>query len=361
MSKMKKQESNLEVTFLKGLGIIAVVLGHTHAPNLVPIIYYWHLPLFFFIIGLTYNPEKYEKRVSHLMASRLHSFFPMYFCYMIILGLFHNTFYAMGILPHTQILYDIQTGLNAFWNYFHLIAEPFGGPLWFMFPYFYATLIYGVLVSVGTLIQSDWKKRQPFIIVVCILCACIGFMCVEYGIVRNDFADIALVIMPIVAAGGVYRSFRKELLCFINKGGFVIGSMLILGAHFRFNAWIILDQRKYIGFIQFYLLAFSGIYCCLYLAHILEGYKEKRVCIWICKIGNYSMDIMTLHFLFFKLVDFYYSKCVVMDNNFVLSQFPHSLYSGWSVLVYTVVGICGPIFMRKTLDIFFCKMVTVHK
>jgi len=97
------------------------------------------------------------------------------------------------------------------------------------------------------------------------------------------------------------------------------------------------------------------------MAHILEGYKEKRVCIWICKIGNYSMDIMTLHFLFFKLVDFYYSKCVVMDNNFVLSQFPHSLYSGWSVLVYTVVGICGPIFMRKTLDIFFCKMVTVHK
>lgn len=113
---MGKRKNNLEISFLKGIGIIAVVLGHTYAPNFVPIIYYWHLPLFFFLIGLTYNPEKYEKDISRLIASRLH----------------------------------------AFWNYFHLMSEPLGGALWFMFPYFYATLVYGVIMSLGALIQLNY-------------------------------------------------------------------------------------------------------------------------------------------------------------------------------------------------------------
>ena len=297
---MGKRKNNLEISFLKGIGIIAVVLGHTYAPNFVPIIYYWHLPLFFFLIGLTYNPEKYEKDISRLIASRLHAFFPMYFCYMIILGLFHNTFYIMGILPDGQTLYDIKAGLNAFWNYFHLMSEPLGGALWFMFPYFYATLVYGVIMSLGALIQLNYKKQLLFVSAICIFCAFIGFICAQHGIIRSDFADIALVIMPIVAAGGGYRLFRKEILRFINGSGFVIASIIMLTAHFRFNSWIILDQRKYIGFIQFYLLAFSGIYCCLYLARILERYKEKHLCIWVCKIGTYTMDIMALHFVFFK-------------------------------------------------------------
>ena len=65
------------------------------------------------IIGLTYNKEKYANNVSRLIAARLHSFFPMYMVYMVLLGLMRNVFYKMGILQDVYQPYDICTGMDA--------------------------------------------------------------------------------------------------------------------------------------------------------------------------------------------------------------------------------------------------------
>lgn len=51
----------------------------------------------------------------------------------------------MGILQDVYQPYDICTGMDALVNYLKLNAEPFAGALWFMFPFFWATLLYGVI------------------------------------------------------------------------------------------------------------------------------------------------------------------------------------------------------------------------
>lgn len=38
--------------------------------------------------------------------------------------------------------------MDALVNYLKLNAEPFAGALWFMFPFFWATLLYGVIYLV---------------------------------------------------------------------------------------------------------------------------------------------------------------------------------------------------------------------
>lgn len=345
-----EQKKDIEISLLKGIGIIAVVVGHTSNIHIVPIIYYWHLPLFFFLIGFTYNHKKYEKNVSGLMGARLHGFFPMYFVYMILLGLFHNVFFYMGILPEGNVAYNLQIFIDAFWNYFRLGVEPLAGPLWFMFPWFFATLMYGVIVYGTSWMRMNYKKCQIFIVGATIILAAFGFFCVSRGYLRYDFADVALVIMPIVAVGGLYRVWHEQIQRFIVLPGCILAFAIMVFVHLKYGLWTILDQRRYNNAAVFYLLAFCGIYCCLYLVKILKKKPEAKFVTALAAIGGYSMDIMTLHFVFFKLADYIRFKCFSVDEQFALNTFPHSFTSERSNIVYSIVGIVGPILVRIILD-----------
>jgi len=122
------------------------------------------------IIGLTYNKEKYANNVSRLIAARLHSFFPMYIS-----------------------RYDICTGMDALVNYLKLNAEPFAGALWFMFPFFWATLLYGVIYLVIYKLRLSEPGECIFSFVCCTLCSAVGFFYVGKEFFLNSFFDIALV------------------------------------------------------------------------------------------------------------------------------------------------------------------------
>lgn len=347
---MQIQKKSIDISCLKGIGIIAVVVGHTSFQNLVPIIYYWHLPLFFFIIGLTYNWNKYERNTSGLIAARLHGFFPMYMCYMVILGLCHNLFFTMGILPEGNIQYGVQQGIDTFWNYLRLGVEPLAGALWFMLPWFYATLMYQVIVSGTSWMKIKQVQRQVVVLLASIVLAVLGFYCVERGYLRYDYADVALVVMPFVAVGGIYRCFREKIeryICLLG-GGICLAVMLV--AHYKYDLWTILDQRRYNNPGIFFLLAFCGIYCCLYLVKKMQKFNNQKIVNIIAKIGDYSMDIMTLHFVFFKLVDYVYIKCFDLEDVVVLNQFPHSFSSVKASIVYSIVGVIGPILVRVALN-----------
>ena len=91
--------------------------------------------------------------------------------------------------------------------------------------------------------------------------------------------------------------------------------------------------------------------------------KKKPEAIWVtvlAKIGEYSMDIMTLHFVFFKLVDYIWFKCFNVDEQFALNTFPHSFKTEWSNIVYSIVGIIGPILVRMTLDFGKKQVIKVY-
>lgn len=66
--------SFLDIT--KGIGIIAVVIGHSIRPDILPahFISMWHMPLFFFVSGFCFNADKYcSKPYSTFMFSRIKS------------------------------------------------------------------------------------------------------------------------------------------------------------------------------------------------------------------------------------------------------------------------------------------------
>ena len=61
---MKTLEINKRVEwidFVKGLGMLLVIIGHCKIPNPYwKIIYMFHMPLFFVVTGFVYSPKKNE-------------------------------------------------------------------------------------------------------------------------------------------------------------------------------------------------------------------------------------------------------------------------------------------------------------
>lgn len=65
------KERNHTIDILRGIAIFLVVFGHvTHLPELRTYIWGFHIPIFFFISGLLFRKEKFEK-FTDFLKSRL--------------------------------------------------------------------------------------------------------------------------------------------------------------------------------------------------------------------------------------------------------------------------------------------------
>jgi len=56
---------------LKGIGIIAVVIGHVIDRDAARMVFLWHMPLFFFVAGLVIKPDANGRRFAREKAARL--------------------------------------------------------------------------------------------------------------------------------------------------------------------------------------------------------------------------------------------------------------------------------------------------
>ena len=94
---------------VKGLGIIAIVLGHS-GYFAGAFVYLFHLALFFFITGYFYNEAKYGDDPFAYFGARLSGAWPRYFFYAAVFVLLHNFFVGHGLYAgqpaynHTMML-----------------------------------------------------------------------------------------------------------------------------------------------------------------------------------------------------------------------------------------------------------------
>lgn len=361
---MMKKDSWLSC--LKGIGIILVVMGHTALPT-TRYIYMFHLALFFFAAGYSYNPQKYEANWPKLVASRIGSIMPPYFTYNIIALLLHNVFISMGII-------DIALGGNVigftslFTNALNIISlhftAQFCGPMWFLAPWLFAISIYAVIVSICTKLAptlSNLKKRQILISIICILCGAVGIFLVQKNVYVYYHIQTSMLMLPVVCAGSIYKSISKGEKHFGNIFGFIISLFILIFFTNRYAGCLDLSQNNILSPYTFYIFTFAGIYCIMCLAKLVNQYLPviKKL---LTIAGNYSFDIMATHFLFFKLIDFICYNVMPAENmpNFVLSKFPASFNYGPILFLYVIVGIIFPILLRFGFNKAFEKCKSTY-
>lgn len=328
------------VSFAKGIGIMLMVLGHTFFSAYgYAVIYMFHMPLFFFLSGYCFRVSHLENFKCYAKKRISRIYFP-FVKWALIFLLLHNIFFYLNIYNGTfgfegevSQLYGVSDYLKkAFLIFFCLSGnEQLLGGYWFLHTMFFASFIFYALLKlripiVGGLIALLlsvflYFKGIPVVNIYCgakewlaVACMMAGYMYKSYSIEKHVDKHTAYVI-PVCAL------------------------LLILGSVYWPGEML---DMKWTYTIPYFVSAIAGSIIVMKLSRFstrIQGFSN-----FIANIGNKTLEILTWHFLCFKLVSLviiaYYGLPIER-----LAEFPVICpYNGqgWWIL-YFVIGVAVPV------------------
>lgn len=322
----------------KGIGIVSIVIGHASWMVSVgnidipagPFVYLYHLAIFFFCSGYIYK----ECELGLYVIKRIKSLYIPFVGYSVLYLIFRSLFIDMGILAGTK--FSVGENIIALTNAltFNGIGE-FLSAFWFLPVMFITMCLYAVIYLAVKRFPAPFSDVLRFVI--CFFVGCIGLYTTENGFGLLYNMQIAYLMVFVVEIGCLYKRYEGKLTKFINVVSLVL-SMVILGWILKLDIGIIeLSRFMIINKWVFYPVTLVGIWFCLSLSKlILAGERIKKV---VAYIGKNSFDIMALHFLGFKIIDFV--ACHLTGQYENMSAFPHTYNNLW--LVYIIVGVAFPL------------------
>ena len=179
----------------KGVAILLVMLGHTHcAPFIGTWIYSFHIPLFFFLSGLTFSPFKYSAReyiinkVYRLLIPAI-SFSVIIFAYNVIVGKADLTLRRIIICIASEVL-QLRGGVRM------------SGP-WFLISLFVVEIALYFLFN---------KLNEKTVGIICVICALIGTIYMTFMSVYLPWSiDASLISIAYVYLGYRLKSWLKNI------------------------------------------------------------------------------------------------------------------------------------------------------
>lgn len=347
MEKMKVSTKSRDpyIDIVKGIGIFSIVVGHASweipvaGVNLKvgPFVYLYHLAIFFFCSGYLYKEEISD--FWGYVAKKLKGLYKPFIMYTLLYFLFRNLFIHMGIVqakPYTLGSQAVSlTNALAFYS----IGE-FVSAFWFLPVLFFGLSFYTAVIYLTAKIKVFYV-REAIRIVCYIIFGCVGLIATErgYGLVYN--IQISYLMIPIIALGHYFALYKEKLGKCVNIIGLLISFVGLIWVIQLDIGIIELSKFMIINRYAFYPVTLCGIWFCLCLAKLFN--KGKLFTKVFALAGQLSFDIMALHFLAFKLVD--YVVCRVLGQMDNVGAFPHTFLALWPV--YYIVGMAFPIGARK--------------
>lgn len=184
------KERDISLDFVRGMGMILVVLGHTLGVYTV-FIYLFHVPAFFIVSGALFKSTDNIRTDLYKKWRRL--YIPN-LKYGIIFLILHNVFVSWGIYDATNN-YDTRDYLRAAVKVLCFGNEQMGGAMWFLRSLFFAYCLY---------LMYTWLKSIVLKVSFVALTLCIGWYLVYTGILfpLRTFITIPCIIFPFILIGG---------------------------------------------------------------------------------------------------------------------------------------------------------------
>lgn len=284
------------IDIAKGLGMFTIIWGHImYAGISNAIVYAFHIPLFFFLSGLVFSRERYVSFKDFLMR-RVKGLIVPYVIFSFLTWLVWAVF---SLVSHTPV--------ESYWKPLlqTLIAQGSDGylihnvPLWFVTCLFLVEIAYYFLSCL-----KDW-----IVIVVCILCAIIGYVLVN-KVDIFDFTtlpwslEVALMAIPFYALGNMTLKHigHSKLIDGVRFHGIlttiiVIATSIVVFFGARYNGsasmgHVNLGKNPYV----FYFTAICGIVAFLGICIALSLIRENnKVLSYIKWFGKNSFRVMAIH------------------------------------------------------------------
>ena len=293
--KVNNAISSKRINFIdasKGLGILAVVFSHiNYTPELLTVVFSFHMPLFFFISGMLFRPEKngfgafIKKKAKTLLC-------PYVF------------FYVFSLLVYIllEAIKDYQQiDWNIFASYFlqMLLAQSsrtvVNIPLWFI----------PCLMAVEIIYYFISKLKKGFVFGIAVALSASGWL-LESGILPFDnmllpwSLDSAFFTMGFFAIGNLcschiteyakaVRSKRRSNLILI---AVIILCTAIIVPVALYNEKISIGSKTLNNGLLLYITGLAGTFSVFNTGLLLE--KNK----FLIYLGKNSFCIMAVHYLF---------------------------------------------------------------
>lgn len=350
---MAEGKRNLFIDAVKGIGIISIVIGHaswdinvgTHVIHIGAFVYLYHLAIFAFCSGYLFKEDNFD--IWSYVGKKVRGLYKPFFIYSILYLATRWIWVKIGIVSGTQYtITDYVINLSNILT-FNSMGELLGA-FWFVPMLFFSSILYAAIQKTTVKVANE-TIREGLRVCMYIVCGIVGVFAMKYNLGLLCNLQVSYLFVPIMAAGAYFKKFSGEKI--LTLPGLALSFGIMCYVVYSDLGIIELSRFMIINEWLFYPVTFVGIYFVLTLASILvKGNIFKN---GLAKIGQYSFDIMALHFFAFKIVD--YIVCHLINRLDSLGGFPRAFDTLWPV--YYIVGIILPIFIKRVFERFSDKVL----
>lgn len=330
-----------------------MVIGHSGCPQvLFKIIYLFHMPLFFICSGIFYKEMADKESAFLFLKKRVRSLYLPFVKWSILFLFLHNVFMFVGIYNSVygyeggSFFYSIPKIFNKLFLIIftmHDYEELLGG-FWFI----RALFISSIIIAFFSVLLNKLKQYKNELL-------CVFFLVLTILIRRIEpdpeiWRDISMGFFGafFYMIGFLSKHYTRY---WKNKYGAVSCILIVLIAYYYFKDGISMGCG-YNKVIPFSVSAVSGTFLILYISSIIE-IKLTIIKRALYYVGNYTLDILALHFLSFRLISYlivllYGISVSHIAEHPVIKDISIS-FSYWWIL-YCLVGIILPLIINMVWD-----------
>lgn len=296
---MNSSRYNPTIGYLKALGIMLMVLGHseTGVPHLLTYIGMFHMPLFFIASGYCFK-ENYLSAPKSYLYNKVKGIWWPYAKWSLLFLLLHNVCFHLNLYndqygwgEYVSHLYDLdEFGYLAFAIIFKMQgAEQLLGGYWFLNALFFGSLIVWVVIR--------YVKNLLFGGAILLgICTVLNKTCWHIPFIEissQAFAAALLIVIGYALAKYKVRPFRNWQIA--------MGLFATYIGSFIWNMAMNQDSYSNKKFIPYIFTAVLTTWC---FYSLFEKMKDSQgVCArYLTFVGKHTLTILTWHFLAFKLV-----------------------------------------------------------
>lgn len=283
----------MSIDIARGVAIILVVIGHSGINSYFwNLIYFFHMPLFFFISGCFFRPLQNFHLLTYIRKLRWNELYKNFVLYSILFLI------ISPLLCHYGISNSNITSWGNFWSRIIIILRfrtptvDLLGQFWFL----------PVLFFVHAISLLFIKERNKYIFIFALGTYFIGKYCNNNGINEPyDFSRI-LYYLGFYLFGFILYPHRN---LYVKNKKFIALFCIVLLLLFS-----TIPKDVFASEIYYLIVAFCGIFLTLIVSNILS---TNRISDMFCYIGKHTLDIFIFHTLVMKILE----KCI---SNFGFMQ-----------------------------------------
>jgi len=303
------------IDIAKGISVFFIVLGHVIKANydinpLRIFCYSFNAQSFFFLAGITFLgvlPISKEKICQVSLVSQISKWsnriiYP-YFIWGIISIIIWWILGKIGFINEDTRIVPNMLGLSlgdSTTDYFQ-----WNRPLWFLPCIFCTYILLFIFLKVFYCITGQ-RKRICFVFVVLAMCGVVAslFSTVNLNLINIWHSITALILLPIILLGVVYKNYQKSVEHFLgNRVRKIVVSVVLLimscflGCFFVFTD---LRQGEFQGYVRFIVVTVLLSLAIIFISQVIG---KNRILEYL---GKNSLQILVLH----KFPIVFFSRCV---------------------------------------------------